>query len=904
MKLGIWVLILMVTPVSVAAQAPIADRAPGGGGIDQPRVAPTAAATRVTTPPQLDGRLNDPVWAQAPVINTFTQRDPQEGQPASEQTEVRIVYDDEAVYIGARLHDRSPVTTRLGRRDMALSASDWFRVSLDSYHDRRTAFRFDVNPSGVRRDAALGVTGTGFGGGGGGGGGFTGAEGDLAWDAVWDAAVSTDPDGWTVEMRIPFSQLRFTRAEEQVWGLQLERIIDRTQELSLFAFSPRSETGGVAAFGDLTGLRGVRPGRRLELIPYVVSEGTFAETADNPFARDREFGANAGLDARYRLTPNLTLSATINPDFGQVEVDPAIINLSAFETRLEEKRPFFVEGASSFRFGGNIQGPGANAANLLYSRRIGRVPQVSLRAEQADAAGVTNILGALKLSGKTSNGWAIGMLNAVTNEENRNYLDAQGTRREGVVEPLANYFTARLNREMRRGQSALGGIVTAVHRDLADDGAAATLRSSAYMGGVDLLHEWANRSWALGAFAVAGVIRGSPAAILDAQRSSARYYQRPDSRALEVDPGATSLAGYASTVQLRKASGLHWTGDLWVGVVSPGLEINDLGFQQRSDRISTGGAMRYSQRRPGAVLRNWGANVSQNHSLNWDGDLVERTVRGNVSMTHLNYWDLSIGTSYSAGRVDDRLTRGGPLGRVPAAWTASTSIGSDPRKSVTADVSLGLGGDAAGGRSRTLSTSVELRTSPQWNLSVGPRFEIAEVDAQYVTTVPDASATRTYAARYVFAPLERTELSLVTRFNYTFTPDLTLEFYAQPLIANGEYGTPRQFQTPARYDFAVYGTELGTLERSGSRWVVDPDGAGPIRSFEVPDRSFTTRSLRGNAVLRWEYRPGSTFYLVWQQEHLNPELVGDFRIGSELGRLFEGQAKNVFVLKWTYWFNP
>ena len=297
------------------------------------------------------------------MITLFVQRDPDEGVPASEATEVRIAYDDEAMYVAARMHDRGTVTSRLGRRDMVNTSSDWFRVSLDSYYDRRSAFRFEVNPAGVRRDSAIS-----------GGGGNAGADGDLAWDAVWDAAATIDADGWTAEMRIPFSQLRFTAADEQTWGLQLERLIDRRQELSMFSFTPKSEQGGVPSFGDLTGLRGLRPGRKLELLPYVLSQGTFQPESSNPFVSERDMDAAAGLDARYRITSNLTLTATANPDFGQVEVDPAVINLTAFETRFEERRPFFVEGASSFRFGGTVGGPSAAAASVLYSRRIGRAP--------------------------------------------------------------------------------------------------------------------------------------------------------------------------------------------------------------------------------------------------------------------------------------------------------------------------------------------------------------------------------------------------------------------------------------------------------------------------------------------------------------------------------------------------
>ncbi len=863
------------------------------------RTRPTTPALRMATPPHIDGRLDDDTWAGTPAIDTFTQLDPTEGAPVSEITEVRITYDDEAIYIGARLRDSSPVTSRLGRRDMPITSSDWFRVSFDGYNDGRSGVRFDVNPSGVRRDATLSASSTGT------TASFGGTEGDLAWDAVWAAETTVDETGWTAELRIPFSQLRFAGTrEQQIWGLQLERIIDRTQEHALFSFAPKSEPGGVAAFGDLHGLQGIRPGRPLELVPYAMSNADLVDTGGNPLRSSRELGINAGLDARYRITSSMILSATVNPDFGQVEVDPAIINLSAFEVRLEEKRPFFVEGAANFRFGGNITGPGGNAAALLYSRRVGRPPQVGISAAQSDLPGVTRILGAAKISGKSSGGWSVGVLDAVTGEERGRFIDGAGTEQRAVVEPRSNYFTGRLNKEFRRGMTSFGGIVTSVNRQLGDERAAATLRSSAYTGGVDFVHEWADRTWALGGYFVGSQIAGSTDAIRQAQRSSSRYYQRPDSTRLRFAPTATSLGGYASTVQIRKPSGRHWTGDFWVGVISPGFEINDAGFLQRGDRIATGGALRYSQRQPGRVLRNWSTSLIQNHTKNYDGDWIEKILRPSATVTFLNYWDLTFNGNYERERMDDRLTRGGPLAVKPASWSSRFGVGTDPRQPFVGSVDVTFAGDRAGSRTREISTLLDVRTSPRWNFSIGPRLTQIEQDAQYVSTVTDPLMTATFGARYIFAALDQTEVSLITRLNYTFTPDLSLELYLQPLVSNGDYGTPREFATPSDYRFLTYGTDTGTLSKSGNRYTIDPDGDGPAASFGVNDRSFTTRSVRGNAVLRWEYQPGSTMYLVWQQERLNPDQMNDFEIGRALGSLFEGESNNVVVLKWSYRFNP
>jgi hypothetical protein len=882
---------LVAGPSIASAQVTDSGAFPSSTRTAEAAAAPRASAIRTATAPEIDGRLDDAAWKDAPVITLFVQRDPDEGVPASEATEVRITYDDEAMYIAARMHDRGAVTSRLGRRDMATSSSDWFRVSLDSFYDRRTAFRFEVNPAGVRRDAAIS-----------GGSG----DGDLAWDAVWDAASTIDPDGWTTELRLPFSQLRFTATDEQVWGLQLERLIDRRQELSMFSFSPKSEQGGVPSFGDLTGLRGIRPGRRLELLPYLLSQGTFSATPDNPFVGDNDFLGNAGLDARYRLTSNLTLTATANPDFGQVEVDPAVINLTAFETRFEERRPFFVEGASSFRFGGSVGGPSQAAASVLYSRRLGRAPQLNVGTDQVEAPDTATILGAVKLAGKTAGGWSLGVLNALTGAEHARFLDANGATVRGTVEPRTNYFVGRVNRELRRGQSQIGGIVTSANRDLAGDARAQALRASAYSGGIDFIHEWANRGWTTTGFLVGSHVSGSAQSILATQRSSTRYYQRPDAGHIRLDPNATSMSGIAGSVQLRKSAGLHWTSDSWVQFVSPGYEINDVGFLQRSDRRAFGNGVTYNQRSPGKIWRDWRSTTYVNYAQNFDGDTIDHFYWTRLALTHLSYWQIEGSVWYEPTRTDDRFTRGGPLAERPSVARYIGLVRSDVRRPVTGSLEYNLVTDRAGSRNRSWDLSISLRTSPRWNLSIGPRLQHVIQDAQYVTAINDPAKSETFGTRYVFAHLDQTEASLVTRLNYTFTPDLSFELYAQPLVSNGDYGTPKEFQRPSAYEFKTYGEEIGTLVRDGNRYVIDPDASGPAGAFSVSDRSFTTRSLRGNAVLRWEYRPGSTLYVVWQQDRLNDDRMADFGTTRAFGSLFDGNGRtnNVFAIKFSYWINP
>jgi hypothetical protein len=420
------------------------------------------------------------------------------------------------------------------------------------------------------------------------------------------------------------------------------------------------------------------------------------------------------------------------------------------------------------------------------------------------------------------------------------------------------------------------------------------------------VHEWANRGWTATGFLVGSRVDGSARSILATQRSSTRYFQRPDAGHTRIDPSRTAMSGAAASVQLRKSAGAHWTSDSWMQFVSPGFEINDVGFLQRSDRRAFGNGITYSERLPGRIWREWRSTTYVNYAQNFDGNTIDHFYWTRLALTHLSYWQVEGQFWYEPPRTDDRLTRGGPLARRPINKRYLGGIGSDVRRPITGRLDYNLVTDDAGSRNRIWDVSMSVRTSPRWNLTFGPRFQHVIQDAQYVTAIADPTAAATYGTRYIFANLDQTEVSLVTRLNYTFTPDLSFELYVQPLVSNGDYGTPKEFQTPSEYAFKTYGDEIGTVTRDGSRYLIDPDGSGPAKSFAVGDRSFTTRSLRGNAVVRWEYRPGSTLYLVWQQDRLNDELMSDYSTTGAFGSLFNGSGRmnNVFVVKFSYWFNP
>jgi hypothetical protein len=844
-----------MTPTRALLAASLALASPALGQPAPSSPLPVSRAVPATSPIRLDGKLDEAAWAAAPATTEFTQINPDEGRPASERTEVRILFDADALYIGVRAFDRGPVTARLGRRDMPLGDSDWFGVMIDSYHDHRTAFGFDVNPAGVQRDEIKTIN-----------------SDNNSWDAVWQVSTSIDTEGWVAEYRIPFSQLRFKPGSEQTWGIQLERIIGRRNEYMVSTFIPKRETGGVPAYGHLEGITDLQPGGRLELLPYTLARAEFIERGNNPF-RDRHEYANAvGLDLRYRVASNLTLTGTINPDFGQVEVDPAVVNLGVYETFFDEKRPFFLEGGEIFDFGlGNTSG-----GRLFYSRRIGRPPSLGAPTSRYDAPFTTTILGAAKLTGKVA-GWSTGSLAALTGREEARYLDASNAEKFSPVEPRSGYFVSRARRELRNGQSLVGGMVSLVHRDLADSILTANFRSDAATAGVDFLHQWRNRTWSLRGDAELSAVKGSAASLIAVQRAGHHYFQRPDAAHLGVDSNATSLVGYSTSANLVKQAGLHWRGELAGALTSPEYEVNDLGFAQRTDRRDAQMLVTYQETKPGKTLRSWSTNVQIRSEHNYSNEPILTVARLIGTANTLGYVTFHGNLSQQFRSFDDRLTRGGPMAIRPAQTSAFLFLSSDGRKPVTLDGQFNwMQGEVDGLWSASAQVGVGIKTSSRWNLKVGPRFARAGTPAQFVTRVTDASYTPTYGVRYVFAPIGQTELGLETRFNYTFTPHLSLESYVQPLISSGDYGDAKQLESARTYDFVPY-------------------------SGAIPNLDFNLRSLRGNAVLRWEWRPGSTMFVAWQQSRRNIGALGDFEFNRDQEALFAARPDNIFLVKLNWW---
>jgi hypothetical protein len=882
---------LVVLPVALRAQNPAPQQRPVKASVR------TMIAHRVTSPLNIDGKLDEPAWSAAEPSGDFTQSYPKAGEAPTEKSAVRVLYDDNALYVGIRMFDSRPdsIAAQLARRDASNIYSDWVHLVIDSYHDRRSGFRFSVNPRGVQKDVLHSDD----------------RNEDPNWDAVWEAATVVDSTGWTVEYRIPFSQLRFGNAakgQERVWGIQVQRDIARKSERDTWSPWKSTDPGYISFAGDLTGIVDIPTPQRLEVMPYASAKlARSPGVLSDPFYRRNDFKPSFGADLKYGLPGGLTLTATANPDFGQVEVDPAVVNLSAFESFFPEKRPFFVEGADIFNLGRLRGGPSYGFQQIFYSRRIGRSPELSADGDFTDSPVATTILGAGKLTGKAGP-WTVGVLDAVTAEEKARFADLSGQRGTTPVEPAANYFVSRIRRDFNGGNTDVSGGVTSVFRDLNDPVFKDALRSSANVGAIDFEHQWDNHIWALTGTASISSIAGASTVIANAQQSSARYYQRPDADYLSVDPKLTTLNGNSISLGLNKGGDWNWGAT--AKEVSPGYEVNDLGFMGRVDYRNFGISTNYNNNTPGKTFRSFNVGGGTNHAWNYGGDRIWTSIFNYGQVTFNNLWYVGGGSEYDPGAFDDRLTRGGPVGRQPTQYGAYAYGGTDSRKRVSYYLNVDRYGDADGGYSKDITPEIDLRPSTSVTLSFIPGLSYYYNTVQYVQSQTDPLATATYGGRYVFANLHQTTLSASTRVAWTMTPALSLELYAQPFAAAGHYDNFKELAKPRSREYTVYGKGAGstiatTTDASGAKteYTVDPDGPGPASAFTISNPDFRVHSLRGNAVVRWQYRPGSALFFVWQQERSGFQpYQGDFQTGRDLRDIF-GQPSNVFLVKASFWLS-
>jgi len=831
----------------------------------------------------IDGRLDERAWSAASPLSDFIQNSPDEGSPATEKTEVKVLYSQTSLFVGVSAYDANPelITSILARRDSHLP-SDWIKIYIDSYFDRRSSFEFSVNPAAVKRDVFW----------------SNDRRRDSDWDAVWDVGVSRDEEGWYAEFRIPFSQIRFPDKEFQTWGFQVARVIARRNETSYWSHIPKGVAQFCSLFGELKGIQGIPAPKRLQISPYIVGQSAFEPAEeDNPFNNGSAYTGDIGVDIKYGLNSNLTLDATFNPDFGQVEADPGQVNLSAYETYFPEKRPFFIEGKNMLNF---PLGNSWERETLFYSRRIGRHPQGSpTDAEYYQTPQNSTILGAAKLSGKTADGWSIGIMEALTGREHAQVLTSDRQRITETVEPTTNYFLGRIVKEFREGRSALGMIVTSVNRGENQPDNLDFLHRAAYGGGLNFRHRWADDSFEVTSSFIGSHVRGSRESILETQTSSGHYYQRPDASHLELDPTRTSLSGAAGAFSLGKIGGGHWRWSISGRTRTPGFEINDMGYMREADSISQHANISYHEYRPGKIFRDYNFNASFWNSWDYSPTMTGQGGSLHAQFRLLNYWNISI----NANRMQDRLSthqlRGGPAVLLPGNWNMGGHFRTDSRNSFHINLGGNINISDNGARSYSISSGFNLRPSDRLQLSLSPSINDGNRMLQYVAAV-DSDAQ----SHYILSRIDQKTVSMTIRLNYTLSPTFSIQLYTQPFISAGNYSEFKEVIDPRASDYdqrwhVFAPTDLSLQD--GEYHFNSPLEPDDTLSFSNPD--FNYRQYRLNLVARWEYLPGSTLFLVWTNGINNSTEYGTFALGDDLRSLFSTASENIFLVKVSYWFN-
>lgn len=867
---------------SVDAQAPPVDR--------------WADATRlIGSSVSIDGVLDEPAWDGAVFVTDFIQQDPEEGRPSTLRTEVAFVYDGGSLYVGARMYTPNPAEIRaqVTRRDNP-GNSDRILVSLDSYYDKRTAYTFGVTASGVRIDYYHGSDSE--------------HNRDYSFDPVWEAQAHIDSDGWTAEMRIPFSQLRFNPTDVQVWGLNLNRFIPARNEDAYWIYIPKQETGWSSRMADLNGISGITPSRRVEVLPYATSNATVhgERDPDDPFDDGRNIETRVGGDFKMGLGPGLTLDATVNPDFGQVDADPAVVNLSAFEVFFPERRPFFTEGARLLR---------GRGADFYYSRRIGETPRGAASGAYVDRPGASTILGAAKVSGRLASGMSVATLVALTNRAHAQTVDTVGIRGSQEVAPLTGFAIGRVQQEFGRSVSTVGVTLTGVKRDLDRLSPLSTIYNDAAVGaGLDWNLRFGGGTYELSGALGFSHINGTKVAILGQQLSSRRFFQRPDADYITLDSARTSLTGYNGFLEFEKRGGRHWLYDAGVFFDSPSFEINDAGRLGAADDIDAFAGVEYRETTPGRLFRNYELGTRLRTGWNFGGVQQYHRVSIDASAEFNNFWRGFIGGSLAPGAQSDALTRGGPLMKRTNDWSVNAGLFSNRAANTNWRVFANYLGDDIGGSFFSLSAGVGFRPGPQLEFSFDPRYSRSIDTRQYVATrcpwLADTTSSEyqrscsetsrtdaVFGGRYIFGKIDQTTISAQFRLNYSFTPDMTLELYAEPFASSGQYVDFGELRAARTNDLRLYGTDGTTIADSAGVYTVT-DGNDTL---EFGDPNFNFLSFRSNVVLRWEWRPGSTLFLVWQQNNSNSD---DPNARANVGSLFEsfaGIGDNFFAIKLSYW---
>jgi hypothetical protein len=819
--------------------------------------APAASATRAVAThavkaPVIDGKADDAVWASAQVIDGFRAYDPVENGDPRFRTEARVAYDEHNLYVLVRAFDPHPdsIVALLSRRDVR-TQSEWIKLIIDGYHDRRTGVELSVNPAGVKRDYAV----------------INDAEEDGSWDGVWDVGTRIDSLGWVAEFRVPLNQLRYAAGSTNTFGFGVFRDVARFNERYAWPLFSRSKGGISSQLGEVAGIDGIASPRRLEFAPYTVAKSYNAPVAVGYKQRTQ---ATVGADLKYGITSNLTVDATVNPDFGQVEADPSVLNLSAFETFFPERRPFFLEGQGLFRFDLNCND--GSCSGLFYSRRIGRGPQLSGNYFDSSNPTTSTILGAAKLTGRLGNGLSVGVLDAVTQRE----LSPS----DQTIEPQTNYFVGRMQQDFRQGQGAIGAMVTSVKRQT-DRWSNNLLRTSAVAGGLDARHQFLNKNFEITGYYARSEVHGSAPAIALTQRSFVHNYQRPDDD-IRLDTTLTGLAGYSAQINISKRGGGNTLFNTGFQAMSPGFEVNDVGFLSRANSKNQFAWFQYHQNTPRSFYRYWNVNFNQWSNYTWQN--LRTDIGGNfnahVQLKNSIWLHLGQGINAAGPAYCDNCTRGGPALRNERSFWGWGGLEGDPRNTFVPYLFGNWStGDAGRSHNYAISPTLDFRATSRVTGSVSYNYNWGVNATQFNGNFGVIGSDTTH---YTVASLDQKTTAMTFRVGVTATPTLSLQIYAAPFAARGNFSN-----------------WLQVADARAAQWT------DRYRAFNGGDPgAFDFKQYRSNTVVRWEYRPGSTLYVVWAQERTQA-LDGDAAraAANGLGQLRRAHPSNVFLVKGAYWIS-
>ena len=839
---------------------------------------------------RIDGRMTEKAWFSVPAAEDFIQRDPDEGQAASERTAFKVLYDDKNLYVLARAYDSEPQKIKgiLTRRDEE-SPSDMIAISIDSYSDKRTAFEFGLNSVGVKYDLIR----------------FDDDYIDSSWEPIWYGAVSIDSSGWLAEFRIPMKELRFSAKENQNWGFQVYRHISRKNENVYWTYWPKNESGWVSHYGKIDGISFVPRQRKIYVTPYSTGNTVISrELVNDTHPEKYDLTPNLGADIKVGLSNNLTLDMSLNPDFGQIEADPGVLNLTAFETYFPEKRPFFIEGQNIFRFNFGY-GDGDNSQEtLFYSRRIGRTPQRDLEDEVDDdvfvqAPHMTTILGAGKITGKTDNGLSVGILNAVTQRERGKFIYSSEDYDEIDIEPLTNYTVARLQKDFHDGLTTVGGMFTSTLRRI-DDPGLEFLRDQGFTGGLDLNHRFNNQRYMLDAGISMSHVHGSREAILETQQNSQHYFQRPDANYLTLDSSRTTLTGSAVKFMLAKIGGGHWRWAVGGNNYSPEFEIGDLGYLQTVDQVMQFLWIAYCEQEPGKLYRSYQINFNQWTGWNYAGQSLFKGLNVNANGLLLNYWFTYAGIGYQLPGLNQRLLRGGPAILTPPRINIWAGISSDERKKISGELE-GFGWVQKDKTSTgfQIDPSITLRPAQNFRATIQPRYFRYHDLWEWGGSYEDDNGTQ----HYIFAELNQHLVSMVLRLDFTISPTFSIQYYAEPFLTAGKYTDQMEVVAPKAKNswdrfYRFQKSEIQYFE-DYEAYGIDKNHDGTYEYY-IDNYDFNYKQYRSNLVLRWEYLPGSVLFLVWSQGCDHSTSIGEFNFNDDLKTLFRANVENIFMIKVSY----